>query len=58
VGLCATNKSSLAGLAPLEAVLFDIDGTVCDSDPIHYAAFRDMLQQVEFFVSYEKIRLL
>ncbi|KAK9927837.1 hypothetical protein M0R45_025003 [Rubus argutus] len=40
--------SSLAGLAPLEAVLFDIDGTVCDSDPIHYAAFREMLQQIGF----------
>jgi beta-phosphoglucomutase-like phosphatase (HAD superfamily) len=51
VDLCATSKSSLARLAPLEAVLFDIDGTLCDSDPIHYAAFREMLQEVESFVS-------
>ena len=30
----------------LKAVLFDIDGTLCDSDPLHYLAFRDMLQEV------------
>lgn len=32
--------------APLEAVLFDIDGTLCDSDPIHYRAFVQMLRKV------------
>jgi len=45
--LCSS-KSSLTKLAPLEAVLFDIDGTLCDSDPIHYYAFREMLQEVLF----------
>ncbi|WVZ57704.1 hypothetical protein U9M48_008057 [Paspalum notatum var. saurae] len=35
-------------LAPLEAILFDIDGTLCDSDPIHFCAFRDLLQQIGF----------
>ncbi|KAH6826170.1 Haloacid dehalogenase-like hydrolase superfamily protein [Perilla frutescens var. hirtella] len=40
--------SSLASLAPLEAILFDIDGTLADSDPIHYYAFREMLQEVAF----------
>lgn len=39
-------KCSLAFLAPLEAILFDIDGTLCDSDPLHYYAFREMLQEV------------
>lgn len=39
-------ECSLAFLKPLQAVLFDIDGTLCDSDPIHYHAFRDMLQAV------------
>ncbi|XP_060964176.1 haloacid dehalogenase-like hydrolase domain-containing protein Sgpp isoform X5 [Cannabis sativa] len=42
---------SVAFLAPLEAILFDIDGTLCDSDPQHYDAFRLMLQEgsmVEF----------
>lgn len=38
--------SSLAPVAPLEAILFDIDGTLADSDPIHYYAFREMLQEV------------
>ncbi|XP_002464901.2 haloacid dehalogenase-like hydrolase domain-containing protein Sgpp isoform X2 [Sorghum bicolor] len=43
----ATN-SSLTKLAPLEAILFDIDGTLCDSDPIHFCAFRELLQQIGF----------
>ncbi|KAM0992168.1 hypothetical protein ACFX13_010628 [Malus domestica] len=43
-----TSKSSLSGVAPLEAVIFDIDGTLCDSDPIHYYAFREMLQEIGF----------
>nr|XP_018676841.1 PREDICTED: haloacid dehalogenase-like hydrolase domain-containing protein Sgpp [Musa acuminata subsp. malaccensis] len=38
--------SSLGRLAPLKAVLFDVDGTLCDSDPLHYYAFREMLQEV------------
>ncbi|CAA3022523.1 haloacid dehalogenase-like hydrolase domain-containing Sgpp [Olea europaea subsp. europaea] len=41
-------KSSLSTVAPLEAILFDIDGTLCDSDPIHYNAFREMLQGIGF----------
>lgn len=32
----------------LEAVFFDVDGTLCDSDPLHYQSFRDMLQEVGF----------
>lgn len=35
-------------LESLEAVLFDVDGTLCDSDPIHYHCFREMLQEVGF----------
>jgi len=42
------SKSSLAALAPLQAVLFDVDGTLCDSDPLHYYAFREMLQEIGF----------
>ncbi|XP_050230703.1 haloacid dehalogenase-like hydrolase domain-containing protein Sgpp [Mercurialis annua] len=41
-------KSSLSKLAPVEAVLFDVDGTLCDSDPLHYYAFREMLQEINF----------
>ncbi|KAL8500539.1 hypothetical protein ACS0TY_020214 [Phlomoides rotata] len=43
-----TRHSSLASVAPLEAILFDIDGTLADSDPIHYYAFREMLQDEGF----------
>ncbi|KAH7291553.1 hypothetical protein KP509_29G021600 [Ceratopteris richardii] len=32
----------------LKAVLFDIDGTLCDSDPLHYLSFQEMLQEVGF----------
>ncbi|KAL8268489.1 hypothetical protein R6Q59_002287 [Mikania micrantha] len=42
------SNASLSFIAPLEAVLFDIDGTLCDSDPLHYYAFRDMLQEIGF----------
>ncbi|PIA50387.1 hypothetical protein AQUCO_01300849v1 [Aquilegia coerulea] len=38
----------LSGLAPFEAILFDIDGTLCDSDPLHYYAFREMLQELGY----------
>jgi HAD superfamily hydrolase (TIGR01509 family) len=42
------SKSSLAHLAPLEAVLFDVDGTLCDSDPLHHEAFKVMLQEIGY----------
>lgn len=32
-------------ISTLKAVLFDVDGTLTDSDPLHYVAFRDMLQE-------------
>ncbi|KAL6008287.1 hypothetical protein ACLOJK_033793 [Asimina triloba] len=41
-------KRSLSQFAPLEAILFDIDGTLCDSDPLHYLAFRELLQKIGF----------
>ncbi|KAK7367696.1 hypothetical protein VNO80_09714 [Phaseolus coccineus] len=45
---CASSQNSLTRLAPLEAVLFDIDGTLSDSDPLHYHAFREMLLEIGF----------
>ncbi|XP_009792535.1 haloacid dehalogenase-like hydrolase domain-containing protein Sgpp isoform X2 [Nicotiana sylvestris] len=42
------SASSLARLAPLQAVLFDIDGTLCDSDPFHYLAFCEMLLEIGY----------
>ncbi|CAI0471172.1 unnamed protein product, partial [Linum tenue] len=47
------SSSSLAKLAPIEAVLFDVDGTLCDTDPIHHRAFAELLQEPiseEFFI--------
>lgn len=41
-------KTSFPAEEALKAVLFDIDGTLCDSDPLHYLSFRDMLQEVGF----------
>ncbi|XP_031737783.1 haloacid dehalogenase-like hydrolase domain-containing protein Sgpp isoform X2 [Cucumis sativus] len=38
----------LGRIAPVEAVLFDVDGTLCDSDPLHFYAFREMLQKIGF----------
>jgi len=38
--------SSLAATAPVQAVLFDIDGTLCDSDPLHHVAFQELLLEV------------
>ncbi|KAL9249073.1 Haloacid dehalogenase-like hydrolase domain-containing protein [Drosera capensis] len=43
-----SSKFSLVKFAPVEAVLFDIDGTLCDSDPLHFIAFREMLQEIGF----------
>ncbi|XP_042506184.1 haloacid dehalogenase-like hydrolase domain-containing protein Sgpp [Macadamia integrifolia] len=43
-----TERCSLSRLAPLEAVLFDIDGTLCDSDPLHYLAFRELLLEIGY----------
>ncbi|KAK8614186.1 hypothetical protein V6N13_122557 [Hibiscus sabdariffa] len=40
-----SNKST-PDLAPLEAVLFDIDGTLCDSDPLHCIAFCEMFSEI------------
>ncbi|XP_038906797.1 haloacid dehalogenase-like hydrolase domain-containing protein Sgpp [Benincasa hispida] len=44
----AVSPGSLWEKGPIEGVLFDIDGTLCDSDPLHFYAFRQMLQQVGF----------
>ncbi|KAM3403338.1 hypothetical protein ACQJBY_006839 [Aegilops geniculata] len=46
--MSAAGDRDLRELAPLEAILFDIDGTLCDSDPFHFLAFRELLQEVGF----------
>ncbi|WOG90144.1 hypothetical protein DCAR_0209387 [Daucus carota subsp. sativus] len=42
------DSTSLSSLVPLEAVLFDIDGTLCDSDPLHFYAFQEMFAKIGF----------
>jgi HAD superfamily hydrolase (TIGR01509 family) len=44
----SVSKPSLAHVAPLEAVLFDVDGTLCDSDPFHLLAFQQLLQEIGY----------
>ncbi|GLJ33060.1 hypothetical protein SUGI_0665360 [Cryptomeria japonica] len=44
----ATRMVPFPSSTDLQAVLFDVDGTLCDSDPLHYLTFRDMLQEVGF----------
>lgn len=46
--MTASSQKSLPDLAPLEAVLFDVDGTLCDSDPLHHHAFEVMLKEIGF----------
>lgn len=36
----------LPPIKSVKAILFDVDGTLADSDPLHYIAFRDMLVEV------------
>lgn len=39
---------AMDSLAPLEAVLFDIDGTMCISDPFHHRAFSELLLELGY----------
>jgi len=65
--LAAPSKFALAKVAPVEAVLFDVDGTLCDSDPLHLVAFREMLIEVHhvyahslctFFPNFSSVTLI
>ncbi|KAG0601568.1 hypothetical protein M758_11G122100 [Ceratodon purpureus] len=38
----------LPPIRSVQAVLFDIDGTLADSDPLHYLAFREMLAEIGY----------
>jgi beta-phosphoglucomutase-like phosphatase (HAD superfamily) len=40
--------SAIGRVAPLEAVLFDIDGTMCISDSFHHRATFEMLLKVGY----------
>lgn len=47
LGFFLSSYRSLTKLVPLEAVFFDIDGTLCDSDPLHHIAYQDVLAEVQ-----------
>uniref|UniRef100_A0A0D9WKY0 Uncharacterized protein n=1 Tax=Leersia perrieri TaxID=77586 RepID=A0A0D9WKY0_9ORYZ len=44
----ATMEKTTATPTPVEAVLFDIDGTMCVSDPFHHRAFSELLQKLGY----------
>ncbi|CAM6086005.1 unnamed protein product [Calypogeia fissa] len=39
---------SLPSAKDLKAILFDVDGTITDSDPLHFQAFQEIFQQAGF----------
>ena len=45
----SSHPSSSSSSSRLAAILFDIDGTLVNSDPIHFAVFRELLLQQEGF---------
>ncbi|CAN1256953.1 Haloacid dehalogenase-like hydrolase domain-containing protein Sgpp, partial [Linum perenne] len=42
------SSTSLTRCAPIEAVLFDVDGTLCDTDPIHHRSYIQLLQEINY----------
>lgn len=41
-------RSAIPADKTLKAVIFDVDGTLCDSDPLHYIAFVELLKELGF----------
>lgn len=39
-------------LAPIRAVLFDLDGTLVDTMPLHFAAYRDVLAEIGVVIDF------
>jgi hypothetical protein len=42
----------LPDLSTIKAVLFDVDGTLTNSDPLHFKAFQEILVQYNYKVSH------
>uniref|UniRef100_A0A7N0T5Y7 NAD(P)-binding domain-containing protein n=1 Tax=Kalanchoe fedtschenkoi TaxID=63787 RepID=A0A7N0T5Y7_KALFE len=43
-----TSKNILAKLTPLQAVLFELSGTLSDSHPLHWFTFHEILQEIGY----------
>ena len=48
VGALAGGSTATIAKTKLKAVLFDLDGTLFDSDGLHLAVFQDVLQEYKF----------
>eukprot|EP00184_Porphyridium_aerugineum_P004611 CAMPEP_0184696516 /NCGR_PEP_ID=MMETSP0313-20130426/3776_1 /TAXON_ID=2792 /ORGANISM="Porphyridium aerugineum, Strain SAG 1380-2" /LENGTH=276 /DNA_ID=CAMNT_0027155147 /DNA_START=146 /DNA_END=976 /DNA_ORIENTATION=+ len=44
-----TIHAHASSLPPLKALLLDVDGTLCETDSVHYTVYRDMLASLGFF---------
>jgi len=42
------HAAALPDMGEVKGILFDIDGTLCDSDPLHLAVFQDLLEEEGF----------
>lgn len=45
-----TQNRPLPDLSTIKAVLFDVDGTLTNSDPLHFKAFQDILLEYGYKV--------
>ncbi len=45
-------KRPFPDLSTIKAVLFDVDGTLTNSDPLHFDAFHDILLEYDYKVQY------
>lgn len=45
-----SHNHPMPDLSNIKGVLFDVDGTLTDSDPLHFKAFQDILTQYNYKV--------
>ncbi len=45
-----SHNRPLPDLSTIKAVLFDVDGTLTNSDPLHFKAFQDILLEYNYKV--------
>jgi len=52
-GIVHESRSILAAASPLKALIFDCDGVLVDTEPLHYRAFQEVLGPLGLGHSYE-----